>query len=57
MTTESQTVAGIFIAALGGAAVGVERERSGRARGPGAQFAGVRTFTLMGGLAGTVGWL
>ena len=57
MTTESQTVAGIFIAALGGAAVGVERERSGRARGPGAHFAGVRTFTLMGGLAGTVGWL
>ena len=35
----------------------MERERSGHARGPGAHFAGVRTFTLMGGLAGTVGWL
>jgi uncharacterized membrane protein (DUF4010 family) len=54
---ELQTVVRILIAALGGAAVGVERERSGHASGPGAHFAGVRTFTLLGGLAGTVGWL
>ena len=57
MNPESQTVLRILIAALGGAAVGVERERSGHASGPGAHFAGVRTFTLLGGLAGTVGWL
>lgn len=48
---------GILIATLGGAAIGVERERSGHASGPGARFAGVRTFTLLGGLAGVCGWL
>ncbi|MEK6629824.1 MAG: hypothetical protein AABY89_03700 [Acidobacteriota bacterium] len=48
---------GLLIAALGGAAVGVERERSGHASGPGARFGGVRTFTLLGGLAGAGGWL
>ncbi len=47
----------IAAAALGGAAVGVERERSGHATGPGAHFGGVRTFTLLGGLAGLAGWL
>lgn len=57
MSPEIQTVLGILIAALGGAAVGVERERSGHASGPAAHFAGVRTFTLLGGLAGVVGWL
>ena len=54
--TELRTL-GAIIAALGGAAIGVERERSGHARGPGARFAGVRTFTLLGGLAGLSGWL
>jgi uncharacterized membrane protein (DUF4010 family) len=54
--TELRTL-GVIIATLGGAAVGVERERSGHARGPGARFAGVRTFTLLGGLAGVSGWL
>jgi uncharacterized membrane protein (DUF4010 family) len=48
---------GIFCAALGGAAIGVERQWSGHASGPQARFAGVRTFTLLGGLAGTAGWL
>jgi len=48
---------GILIAALGGAAVGLEREWSGHATGPGARFAGIRTFTLMGLLAGLGGWL
>ena len=48
---------GILIAALGGAAIGVERQRSGHATGPGARFGGVRTFTLLGGLAGMCGWL
>jgi uncharacterized membrane protein (DUF4010 family) len=47
----------VIIATLGGAAIGVERERSGHAQGPGARFAGVRTFTLLGGFAGLSGWL
>ncbi|HNV04336.1 MAG TPA: DUF4010 domain-containing protein [Vicinamibacterales bacterium] len=50
-------ILGILIATLGGAAIGVERERSGHASGPTARFAGVRTFTLLGGLAGVCGWL
>jgi uncharacterized membrane protein (DUF4010 family) len=54
--TELRTL-GVLIAAFGGAAIGVERERSGHARGPDARFAGVRTFTLLGGLAGLCGWL
>lgn len=57
MTPTLQAAMNIMIAALGGAAVGVERERSGHASGPNAHFAGVRTFTLLGGLAGTAGWL
>lgn len=42
--------------AVGGAVVGVERQWSGHASGPGSRFAGIRTFTLLGGLAGTAGW-
>jgi uncharacterized membrane protein (DUF4010 family) len=48
---------GIVVAALGGAAIGVERQRSGHASGPLARFGGVRTFTLIGGTAGLAGWL
>ncbi len=48
---------GIIVAALGGAAIGVERQRSGHASGPLARFGGVRTFTLIGGIAGLAGWL
>ena len=44
------------MAALGGAAVGVEREWSGHATGPDSRFAGIRTFTLLGGLSGIAGW-
>jgi uncharacterized membrane protein (DUF4010 family) len=47
----------ILAAALCGAAVGVERQWSGHATGPSAHFGGVRTFTLLGGLAGIAGWL
>jgi len=57
MTPEYQNVVGIAIAALGGAAVGLEREWSGHAGGPEAHFAGIRTFTLLGGFAGIAGWL
>ena len=45
------------MAALGGMAVGVERQRSGHASGKRARFGGVRTFTLLGGIAGMAGWL
>jgi uncharacterized membrane protein (DUF4010 family) len=48
---------GILAAALGGLAIGVERQRSGHASGPRARFGGVRTFTLIGGVAGMAGWL
>jgi uncharacterized membrane protein (DUF4010 family) len=48
---------GIVVAALGGAAIGVERQRSGHASGPLARFGGIRTFTLIGGTAGLAGWL
>lgn len=47
----------LTIATLGGAALGVERQRSGHAEGPHARFAGVRTFTLIGLGAGLGGWL
>jgi uncharacterized membrane protein (DUF4010 family) len=57
MTLEHTSVIGIAIAALGGAAVGLEREWSGHAGGAEAHFAGIRTFTLLGGMAGVAGWL
>ena len=57
MNLEGQAEVGILIAALGGLAVGLEREWSGHATGPGARFAGVRTFTLLGILSGIAGWL
>jgi uncharacterized membrane protein (DUF4010 family) len=50
-------VLGLVIAALGGTAVGVERQWSGHADGADARFAGVRTFTMLGGLGGLAGWL
>ncbi|MGH9532215.1 MAG: MgtC/SapB family protein [Terriglobales bacterium] len=57
MTPEIETVAGLLTATLGGAAVGLERQWSGHASGPEARFAGIRTFTLLGGMAGLAGWL
>ncbi len=55
--TDASQVAGILIASLGGAAIGLERQWSGHAEGPRARFAGIRTFTLLGGLGGMSGWL
>jgi uncharacterized membrane protein (DUF4010 family) len=52
-----QAAVGICIAALGGLAVGLEREWSGHASGPRARFAGIRTFTLLGLLGGIAGWM
>ena len=50
-------IVGLLIAALGGAAVGLERQWSGHAEGPGARFAGMRTFTMLGAVGGFSGWL
>jgi uncharacterized membrane protein (DUF4010 family) len=47
----------LVIAALGGAAVGLEREWAGHTRGADKRFAGIRTFTLLGGLGGVAGLL
>jgi uncharacterized membrane protein (DUF4010 family) len=47
----------LLIAALGGAAIGVERQWSGHADGPHPHFGGIRTFTLLGLAAGLGGWL
>ena len=48
---------GILVAAVGGLAIGLERQWSGHATGPQAHFAGIRTFTLLGTTAGLAGWL
>ena len=48
-------IAGLLIAAIGGAAIGLERQWSGHATGPRARFGGIRTFTLLGGLGGMAG--
>lgn len=50
-------IAGLVVAILGGAAVGVERQQSGHASGPNARLGGVRTFTLLGAVAGIAGLL
>ena len=47
----------LLVALLGGLAVGIERQWSGKAEGPRARFAGIRTFTLLGLVAGLCGWL
>jgi uncharacterized membrane protein (DUF4010 family) len=48
---------GLIVAALGGAAVGLERQWSGHADGRSARFAGIRTFAMLGALGGLSGWL
>jgi uncharacterized membrane protein (DUF4010 family) len=53
----NDTVINLLIATLGGAAVGLERQWSGHAEGPGARFAGIRTFTMLGGVGGLSGLL
>lgn len=50
-------IVGLLIAALGGAAVGLERQWSGHADGPAARFAGIRTFTMLGAVGGISGWI
>jgi uncharacterized membrane protein (DUF4010 family) len=53
----ASNLVGLLIAALGGAAVGLERQWSGHADGQGARFAGIRTFTMLGTVGGLSGWL
>src|SRR6185369_15858317 len=47
---------GIGIAALGGAAVGIDRQRAYRENEAGA-IGGIRTFTILGTVAGVCGFL
>jgi uncharacterized membrane protein (DUF4010 family) len=54
---DSGSIPGLIVAALGGAVIGLEREWSGHAAGPDRRFGGIRTFTLLGGLAGLAGGL
>lgn len=55
MSPEAEAALHVAIAALGGAAIGLERQWSGHATGPHARFGGIRTFTLLGLLAGVAG--
>jgi len=57
MSVDLTTIWNLTIATLSGLAVGIERQWSGHAAGPSARFAGLRTFTLLGLVAGVSGWL
>ncbi len=57
MTLDLTHLWALAVAVLGGLAVGIERQWSGHAMGPGARFAGLRTFTMLGLVAGLSGWL
>jgi uncharacterized membrane protein (DUF4010 family) len=57
LTFSAADLVGLLVAVLGGAAVGMERQRSGHAEGPTAHFGGIRTFTLLGAVSGVAGWL
>lgn len=52
-----ESIGSLLVATLGGAAIGLERQWSGHASGPHARFGGIRTFTMLGALAGLAGWL
>lgn len=54
---DTSDIVGLLVAALGGTAVGLERQWSGHADGPLARFAGIRTFTMLGAAAGLCGRL
>lgn len=57
MIPTTEDLIGLLVAVLGGAAIGIERQWSGHAEGPSAHFAGVRTFAMLGAIAGLAGWL
>jgi uncharacterized membrane protein (DUF4010 family) len=54
---DAANLSGLAIAALGGMAVGLERQWSGHADGPLARLGGIRTFTMLGTIGGVAGWL
>jgi uncharacterized membrane protein (DUF4010 family) len=54
---DQSALVNLAIATLCGVAIGIERQWSGKAAGPRARFAGVRTFTLLGLVSGLSGWL
>jgi uncharacterized membrane protein (DUF4010 family) len=54
---DTATLLNLAVATLGALSVGIERQWSGHAQGPAARFAGVRTFTLIGFIAGASGWM
>ena len=56
MVQAGNAIQGIIIAALGGAAVGIDRQHAYGENEPGA-IGGIRTFTLLGTVAGTCGFL
>src|ERR1700757_1219723 len=56
MLLENKSLLGLANAALGGAAVGFERQRAYRENEPGA-IGGLRTFSLLGTVAGACGFL
>ena len=53
----ADALVGVGAAVLGGLAVGIERQWSGKADGPEARFGGLRTFTMLGLVSGLSGWL
>jgi uncharacterized membrane protein (DUF4010 family) len=55
--TDVGSLQSLLVAALGGAAIGVERQQSGHATGENARFGGVRTFTLLAVVSGIAGVL
>ena len=57
MVFDLTAVINLLVATLGGLAVGVERQWSGHASGPKARLGGLRTFAMLGALAGVSGWL
>ncbi len=57
MVFDLTAVVCLLVAILSGLAVGVERQWSGHASGPHARLGGLRTFTMLGALAGICGWL
>jgi uncharacterized membrane protein (DUF4010 family) len=56
MDVDVDVVSRLLVAVLGAAAIGVERQWLGHASGAQARLGGIRTFTLLGGLAGLSGW-
>ena len=55
--SELEAALRLAVAGLAGMAIGLEREWSGHASGPGARFAGIRTFLLLGTIGGISGVL